>query len=106
MFEGFFWFAIFDSGIFLGGKFGKYFIRWLELSRGFWGCSFNNLNIPDGAHISCLRSSANKVQPSKAQGVGVNYLCFLEIFTARKLAMGFFVVNFWSRDLFRFCWKP
>ena len=48
----------------------------------------------------------NKVQPSKVQGVGVNYLCFLEIFTAQKFAMGFFVVNFWSRDLFRFCWKP
>ena len=94
------------QGFFGDGKFGKYFIRWLELSRAFGGCSFNNLNIPYGAHISCLRSSANKVQPSKVQGVGVNYLCFLEIFTARKFAMGFFVVNFWSRDLFRFCWKP
>ena len=94
------------QGFFGDGKFGKHFIRWLELSRGFWGCSFNNLNIPDGAHISCLRSSANKVQPSKVQGVGVNYLCFLEIFTAWKFPMGFFVVNFWSRDLFRFCWKP
>ena len=59
------------QGFFGDGKFGKYFIRWLELSRGFGGCSFNNLNIPDGAHISCLHSSANKVQPSKVQGVGV-----------------------------------
>ena len=68
------------------GKFGG-----LDLSRVFWECSFNNLNILDSARISWPRSSANKVQPSKVQGVGVNYLCFLEIFKAQKFAMWFFL---------------
>ena len=81
------------------GKFGKYFIRWLELSRGFWGFSFNNLNIPDGAHISCPRSSANKVQPSKVQGVGVNYShASWKFLRLRNSPCDFFVLNFWSRD--------
>ena len=73
------------------GKFGKYFIRGLDLSRVFWECSFNNLNILDSPCISWPRSSANKVQPSKVQGVGVNYLCFLEIFKSQKFAMWFFL---------------
>jgi len=39
MIEGFFGFEIFNSGIFLVAKFGKYFFGWLDLSREFFGCS-------------------------------------------------------------------
>ena len=81
------------------GKFGKYFIRGLDLSRVFWGCSFNNLNILDSARISWPRSSANKVQPSKVQGVGVNYSrASWKFLRLRNSPCDFFVVNFWSRD--------
>ena len=27
-------------------------------------------------------------------------------FKGHKIGMGFFGVNFWSRDFFGFCWKP
>ena len=35
MIKGFFEFEIFNSGIFLARKFGKYFIVWLDLSKDF-----------------------------------------------------------------------
>ena len=39
MIEGYFGFEIFDPGFFRGRKFGKYFFRWLDLSRDFLGIS-------------------------------------------------------------------
>ena len=59
-----FWgFEIFDSGIFLGGKFGKYFFGWLDLSRDFLGIQ-NNLKILGSARVSWQHRSTNKVQPN------------------------------------------
>ena len=50
-------------GFFWVGKFGRYFFRWLDLSRGFFGIQ-NNLKIRGSARVSRPRSSANKVQPN------------------------------------------
>ena len=94
------------QGFFGEEKFGKCFIRWLDLSSVFWGCSFKNLNISDSAHISWLHSSANKVQPSKVQGVGIIINASWKFLRLRNSPWDFFVVKFWSRDFFQFCWKP
>ena len=45
-------------------KFGKYFFRWLDLSRDFWVIQ-NNLKIRGNARTFGPRSSAKKVQPTK-----------------------------------------
>ena len=50
----------FPPGFFQGGKFGKYFLVWFDLSRDFWGYS-NNLKICGSARIYRPHSSANKV---------------------------------------------
>ena len=42
MIDEFFGFEIFNSGIFLVGKFGKYFLGWLDLNRGFFWLLITN----------------------------------------------------------------
>lgn len=54
-----------------------FFVLWLVLSRDFSGGIQNNLNFGDNACVSCMRSSAGKVQT------------FLEIFKDRDLAWNF-----------------
>jgi len=64
MIEGFFFgggggmkFSI--PGFFWVGKFGKYFLGWVDLSRDFLGIQ-NNLKIRGGAHVSWPRINYNQ----------------------------------------------
>ena len=54
------------------------------------------MKVSGGARVSRLRGSVNKIQPNK-----VNMLYHLILsgnFLAQKFGMGFFGVNFWSKD--------
>ena len=71
-------------------KFGKHFSVWPGLSWDFFGYSEH-----DSACVSQPHSSAiYKVQP--------NLFPFLEIFNPQRFGMGFFGINLWSRDFFKF----
>ena len=64
MIEGFFGGLKFSILVFfLGGKFGKYFFGWLDLSRDFLGIQ-NNLKILGSARVSWQHRFTNKVQPN------------------------------------------
>ena len=55
MIKGFLGFEIFDCRIFLVGKFGKYFLGWLDLIRHFFLLFQNNLKIHGiAAYAGCI----------------------------------------------------
>ena len=66
---------------FLGRKIWQVFFWWLDLSRDFWGYSKQCEGSWSFTLVSRPRSSVNKVS-----------------------AGDFLGVNFWSRDIFGFCW--
>ena len=95
----FFGFEILDSGIFLGG--GKiwqvcFWVAWF-LSRDFLGIQNNLRFVVVCAFLGCIHVVLR---------IKYNWTCFAFWKRLRsKMQYGFFVINFWSRDFWEFCWN-
>ena len=91
-------FEILDSGmLFWVGKFAKDVFGWLDLSRDFLGIQNNLRFVVVSAFLGCIHVVLR---------IKYNWTRFAFWKRLRsKMQYGFFVVNFWSRDFWGFCWN-
>ena len=92
------------NGFFWEGKFGKYLFGWLDLSRIFF-LVFKTiiLNIHGiAAYPGCILLQIKYHQ----NFVDILFNSSWKFLRFGILKFGNLGVNFWSRDLFGFCWKP